>query len=636
MKKQIIILTMLLLLSCVFASAKTYHITLLTIGESGDKTFGGTADAYLEVKYGSGRIYLDSFPLTKLDTQISTRYANEIACDFLNMDCSHYDFFYTIRADSSIVGGPSASAPLTVLTIAALKKLDLRNDTVMTGTINSGGSIGPVGGTVKKAMAAQQKGFSRVLIPAFSIDVGELINETNKTMNETNGTDSQDKEVNITIDENPIDKIITIDITNITSIIRVNNTNINKTQKKEPAFEDANLTIQVIKVSNIDEALPYFTDHYYDWAQNAKGEIKVPEEYSSTMKSIAESLCKRAFDLRRAINLSNESDINKSDDFMEKINNTFSSGDYYSSASYCFNLGVLLRKANFKSLDSINPEQMKKISSATKKAVESFNDNLEQVNLTTLSELEAYIIVKERLLEAEETLSNAGSNISSDELAYAVERYYSAVYWSEFFKVKGKKMQLDKEYLKAACYKKLAEADERLNYAELYLPLEMQSAKDTIAEAQAFAVQENYKMCLFKASFAKAESNLLLSTLSIGENQVNELANAKLRAAKKVIVKEQGKGFFPIMGYSYYEYANSLNMNNDSISGLIFSEYALELSNIDIYFPRKGFGLPILYLFKLDSYILLLFASGTLMGVAIGLLIASRIWRKKNRKMRKR
>ena len=297
---------------------------------------------------------------------------------------------------------------------------------------------------------------------------------------------------------------------------------------------------------------------------------------------------------------------------------------------------MLLRKANFKALDSINPEQMKKISSITKKAVESFNDRLEKVNLTTLSELEAYIIVKERLLEAEETLSNAGSNISSDELAYAVERYYSAVYWSEFFKVKGKKMQLDKEYLKAACYKKLAEADERLNYAELYLPLEMQSAQDTIAEAQAFSAQENYKMCLFKASFAKAESNLLLSTLSIGENQVNELASAKLKAAKKVIAKEQDRGFFPIMGYSYYEYANSLNMNNDSISGLIFSEYALELSNIDIYFPKKGFDIPILYLFRLDSYILLLFVSGTLMGVAIGFLIASRIWRKKNRKMRKR
>src|SRR4030043_1390861 len=137
MKKQVLLLTFMLLLSLFLASAKTYHMTLLTIGEMGDETFGGTADAFLEVKPGSGRIFLDSFPLTKLDTQISTRYANEIACDYLNMDCSDYDFFYTIRAGSTIVGGPSASASLTILTIAALKNLGLRNDTVMTGTINS-------------------------------------------------------------------------------------------------------------------------------------------------------------------------------------------------------------------------------------------------------------------------------------------------------------------------------------------------------------------------------------------------------------------------------------------------------------------------------------------------------------------
>ena len=154
------------------ASAKTYHITLLTVGEGGTADgIGGTADAYLDIRPGSGRIFLDSFPLTKLDTQISTRYAKEIACDYLDMDCSGKDFFYTIRSGSTIVGGPSASASLTVLTIAALKNLKLDNTTVMTGTINSGGSIGPVGGIPKKALAAQNAGFKRVLVPLFSINM---------------------------------------------------------------------------------------------------------------------------------------------------------------------------------------------------------------------------------------------------------------------------------------------------------------------------------------------------------------------------------------------------------------------------------------------------------------------------------
>ena len=40
---------------------------------------------------------------------------------------------------------------------------------------------------------------------------------------------------------------------------------------------------------------------------------------------------------------------------------------------------------------------------------------------------------------------------------------------------------------------------------------------------------------------------------------------------------------FPIQGYSYYEYAKALS-KTDKISGLIYSQYALEFSNLDLYF----------------------------------------------------
>ncbi|MBN2052889.1 hypothetical protein JW756_05270 [Candidatus Woesearchaeota archaeon] len=577
MKKIILLLISILILCCALTSAKQYHISLLTVGEVGDQIIGGTADAYLDVKHGTGRIFLDSFPLTKLDTQISTRYANEVACDYLNMDCSRYDFFYTIRADSTVVGGPSASAPLTILTIAALKNLNLRNDTIMTGTINSGGSIGPVGGIIKKAMAAKKEGFKRVLIPVFAINTEEELNDTD-----------------------------TINAINIT----------NKTSRKDSdlTLKDINLSIDIIQIRSIEDALPYFTDKP---VKQLEGEIIVPDEYTKIMSEVADALCTRAFSLKERVRL-DEGEINKSNAFMVNINKSLADEDYYSAASYCFSLGLLMRKANMREIEEKNPSQLKKIYRATSIAVNDFDNKLESINLTTLSELETYIIVKERLLEAEESLVNIENNISSDELAYAVERYFSAVYWSSFFKFRGEKMQLDKEYLKEACYKKLSEADERLNYAGLYIPIELQSAKTTVNQAYAFALSENYKMCLFKASFAKAESNLLLSSLSIETNEVNSLVDEKLRAAKKVIVKEQNKGFFPIMGYSYYEYANALKDNNDAVSGLIFSEYALELSNIEIYFPKKeGFRLP-----NINYGLIAIIAGVFLFGITIGMSIA--------------
>ena len=138
-------------------------------------------------------------------------------------------------------------------------------------------------------------------------------------------------------------------------------------------------------------------------------------------------------------------------------------------------------------------------------------------------------------------------------------------------------------------------------------------------------------MCLFKASFAKAESNLLLSSISIDKDQVEELAEEKLRAAKKVIVKEQTRNIFPIMGYSYYEYASSLKENGDAVSSLIFAEYALELGNIEIYFPKKGFKLP-----RINYSLVLFFASAFILGVAIGIIITARVVRRKKRKIRKK
>jgi predicted S18 family serine protease len=198
--------------------------------------------------------------------------------------------------------------------------------------------------------------------------------------------------------------------------------------------------------------------------------------------------------------------------------------------------------------------------------------------------------------------------------------------------MKGAKIQLNKEYLKQACYKKLSEADERINYAGIYIPIELQSAKETINQAYAFAAKENYKMCLFKASFAKAESNLLLSSLSIGSEHVDELADEKLKAVNKLIVKEESRGFFPIMGYSYYEYANSLNENGDAFSSLIFSEYALELGNIEIYFPKKGFDISWVWAIRNNAYLVIFFVSALVMGIIIGVILSAMIRNKKHKK----
>ena len=43
---------------------------------------------------------------------------------------------------------------------------------------------------------------------------------------------------------------------------------------------------------------------------------------------------------------------------------------------------------------------------------------------------------------------------------------------------------------------------------------------------------------------------------------------------------------FPIIGYSYFEYAKSLT-ETDNSSAFLFSEYALEFSGLDVYFEKS-------------------------------------------------
>ena len=80
MKKLFLILLGILLLSGI-VSAQRGHMTLLAVKDINGELIGSSADLYLEIESGRGRVFMETRPLTKLDTQFSTRFAKDIACD---------------------------------------------------------------------------------------------------------------------------------------------------------------------------------------------------------------------------------------------------------------------------------------------------------------------------------------------------------------------------------------------------------------------------------------------------------------------------------------------------------------------------------------------------------------------------
>jgi len=553
MKKLILFLLFLLLFAPIIY-AKEGHLTLLAVKDNGDDYEGTTADLYLELKPGSGRVFLDTFPLTKTDTQISTRFSRDVACSYLDIDCYGYDFVYTIKADSPIIAGPSAGGAITLLTIALLDDLELDEQISITGTINSGGIIGSVGGIKAKIDAAKEYGLSKVLIPA-----GERF-----------------------FDE---DKSIGYSVRNETTL---GNVSLNKTIDLIE-YGKANGII-VVEVSDIGEVLYEFTGIEFE---EKVIEFDIDEMYEDTMNLLAVELCNRSnillLDLNK-IYVDEHNETRKAAlDLIDKGKSALSNNTYYSAASYCFGANVKLTYLLIELSDSPDETVEKKIN-VIEKNIGRLEQNIDEREKKTVTDLEAYMIVKERLVEAKgymnDTLAENDTTKRFYNLAYSFERVYSAFSWANFFDHRGNEFDFNQDALEDSCRAKLAEAEERYHYVLLFYPvLEMSNTKKEIDYAYGDLEGGDYELCLFKAAKAKAESDILLGVGGIGDDKSKELLDKKIEVAKKNIAKQVSKGNFPILAYSYYEYANNLK-GSDKYSALLYAEYAIELSNLDMYFKR--------------------------------------------------
>jgi uncharacterized protein len=604
MRKLILILIILLIAPTI--SAKQGHLKLLAVKETADGYEGTTADLYLEIKSGSGRVFLDTFPLTKVDTQISTRFAKDIACSYLDKDCFKYDFIYTIRAESPIIAGPSAGGAITLLTISLLEDLELDQQISITGTINSGGIIGPVGGIKEKIDAAQEQGLKKVLIPE-----GErFIKEDRKIIETIEIVKGNKSFVNASITNKTIDLV---------------------EYGKDKGLE-------VIEVSDINKALFEFTGIEFEKQDYP---LIIDKEYEKTMSTLASKLCNRSNKLLNSINKLDYTEYNETMDSILNLTNradiSINNNRHYSAASYCFGANVKLTYLLL-SLKDTTQEDIEENIDIIDKNVIKLEKSIDKKEKKTVTDLEAYAIVKERLIESKEYKERVSENLPEKDLytlAYSFERVYSAFSWANFFDHRGEKFDFNKALLESSCKDKIAEAEERYHYVLLFYPiLDLEGTRKEIDYAYDDLENESYELCLFKATKSKAESDVILSVSGIGSDKIANLLDKKLEVAKKNIAKQINKGNFPVLAYSYYEYANELK-ESDRYSALLYSEYALELSNLDMYFKQAKRP----FLVKIDIIPFIFLIIGILLGYIISKIpkkTRSKIPKKKKKKRKKK
>jgi uncharacterized protein len=569
-----IIFVMLLLIIPIVSADREGHAVLLAVTETDGGYSGSIADLYLTIKPGSGRVFIDSYPLTKIDTQVSTRFAKEIACKAYGRSCDTFDFFYTIRAGSAIIGGPSAGAATAVLTTALLEGSKINQSVAMTGTINSGGLIGPVGGIAEKLEGAASSGVRLILIPK-----GErFANLGNKSVD----------------------------------LIQYG---------KE-------LGLDVIEVGRLSEAMHYFTGKTYPKLPEG---LSVDKDYITVMRELADGLCSKSENLSRFAE-GNETFISVAQNLTNQSKADYAKGNYYSAASYCFGASINYRYLILSSRN-YSESEISSLFIDTRNSTDLFENNLAPYK--TFTDLQSYSIIIERLEEARkyitaglEFLANGSREDALYDLAYANERLYSAELWAHFVGRGNGDFDLSPAAMQNSCIGKIAEAEERYEYALMFFPQRLLD-RDSLDAAYAEMNLGRHEVCLFQASKAIADTNVILGLIGVQEEMVPSILQEKLDSAKESIIRQTEKGLFPIAGYSYYEYASSLR-STDMYSALLYSEYSLELSNLDMYFVKKPGFFEIL-LVRIEDKILyaVLLVLAVLLGISLGYFFARK--RKKKR-----
>jgi hypothetical protein len=127
---------------------------------------GITTTMFVQAFPGSGRVLTNIDKLLFwVDTQNSIRRATQVAENVTEINLSAYDIVYTIQANATVIGGPSAGAAIAIATIAALQNKSVNNSVMITGSVNHDGSVGPVGGIIEKAYASKDAGAQIYLVP---------------------------------------------------------------------------------------------------------------------------------------------------------------------------------------------------------------------------------------------------------------------------------------------------------------------------------------------------------------------------------------------------------------------------------------------------------------------------------------
>lgn len=532
-------------------------IPLLAVNElsNGDIVGGSKIDLTLKIKPGSGEIFTDLNSIKEIDTQISIFNSQKVACNLFELDCENYDFYYEFHGDSFILKGPSASSAIAILVATTMQNQKLDPTITMTGSLNSGGIIGNVGGVEEKIETATQEGLQNILIPVFS---------------------TYDRNKNYSIKVTPV-----IDIIDTYNQITGSNYNL-KQDKLDKENYNRLMRDLSIQMCNRNDIL------YYEINQST---TKINSSNNNTNQIIQQYLNQR------------ESSLNSS--LIANNNN-----NYYSSASFCYNANINTRIAievqkNY-SLEEIK-ENLKELEEEINlKKIILNSEEYKVNNVKTLNDFYVHILLIDRIQEAsnfideakdEETFeqmigleNKTKENLTQEEInsiinqktlgfSYAKERLFSVELWENFMTNQGPEINLDKSNIENTC-NLITNQIEIKNQILIEYEIE-EIFEEGIEEQKKYSIQ-NPELCIYNGLKLDGRINTVLNSAGITNNQTKEFTQEIINIAENRL-SYNTKNHFPLLPYIYYEYSKELIEIEDTQSALLYANYALSYQEINMF-----------------------------------------------------
>ena len=574
MKKKItavlLLLILLLPLPATTAQCQNEKHTVVMKAPAVSRTASGelvgvVTDFVITVAPGSGHVYVETWPLAEVDMQASARLAAQVAGKVTGIDMSKYDVFIHVKADSPIIGGPSAGATMTVGIIAALKGWGVNSEVMMTGMINPDGTIGPVGGILEKAAAAHDAGVKLFLIPR-----GQRIQYVQQT---------EKKEIG--------------------GIVEIHS----KTEKVDVVeYAKERWGLQVVEVVDIYQAVYYFTGHQLPKPQ-APSHVNIDtsflkedalrdyENTSSYYQKVLKELKESNVDYTTYITLKQaleqaELDLNLSKEAIDE-------GMYYTALSKNFQARIMIRHVEW----YLTADTVEDVEGLLQMVNSEINYPEKEVSITIrgITMLQAVAAAQERVEQAKAALKNAWKYYYSQaywdaigEAAYAYERAKTAIFWANLGKRFAGGSVISTELVRTTARDYIDESSLIATYIESMYGDTAGELTQIINQAEQYYEDGKYSAALFTAMEARVQGQVFLDTLGIDNWTVLEDKLARMKdSAKTAIGIAQASGVEPLLGMAYYEFAQSYeksareNQNiQDLQTAMIFYQYARETAGL--------------------------------------------------------